>query len=188
MIPMVSGSPVTTADELLGLPGGERCELVRGVLKRLTPAGHVHGRVAARMLLRLAAHVDANRLGATYAAETGFVLHRNPDTVRAADASFVATARLDAASLQADGFFPGAPDLAVEVVSPSDGQREIREKVTDWLGAGCAVVIVLDPRKEVAQVHRAGRSLVTYSASDRLSIPDLLPGWSVKVGELFAAP
>ena len=114
MLPVTSGQPVFTADELLRLPSGRaRYELVRGELRVMTPAGHLHGKVAMRVGQLLAAHVDANQLGIAYAAETGFVLSRDPDTVRAPDAAFVTAAHLASVSLSPEGYFPGAPDLAI---------------------------------------------------------------------------
>ncbi len=186
MARMATESGVTTAEELIRLPSGQwRYELVDGVLRQMTPAGHTHGRIAARIGARLTAFVDEHDLGATYAAETGFILRRSPDTVRAPDASFVTNARLQTAELSARGYFPGAPDLAVEVLSPDDSHSEVEEKTADWLASGCQVVVLLDPRRQVAIVRRADTAAETLSAGDQLAVPDLLPGWSMTVGELF---
>jgi Uma2 family endonuclease len=175
-----------TADELIRLPRGRwRYELVRGELRQMTPAGHVHGRVAADVLIRLGAFVREHRLGATYAAETGFYLRRNPDTVRAADASFVAAARLASMALSPDGYFPGAPDLAIEVISPSDTYTEVDEKVGEWLEAGCLAVVILDPRRKTGTVHRPGSDVVRLAETELLALPDLLPGWSLPLGEIW---
>lgn len=187
MARMATESSVTTAEELIKLPSGQgRYELVDGVLRRMTPAGHTHGRVAARIGARLTAFVDEHKLGATYAAETGFVLRRSPDTVRAPDASFVTNAHLAASELSPRGYFPGAPDLAVEVLSPDDTHSEVEEKTADWLASGCQVVVLLDPRRQVAIVRHPHGPAETLSAGDQLAVPGLLPGWSVIVGELFA--
>ena len=186
MARMATESSVTTAEELIRLPSGQwRYELVDGVLRRMTSAGHLHGRVAAEILTRLAVHVREHRLGATYAAETGYVLRRSPDTVRAPDASFVSNARLAATDLSPQGYFPGAPDLAVEVLSPGDSPGEVEAKTADWLAWGCLVVVLLDPRREVAIVRRPGALAQELRAIDQLAVPDLLPGWSVTVGDLF---
>lgn len=150
----------------------------------MTPAGHLHGRVAARIGASLTTFVEPRRLGATYAAETGFLLRCEPDTVRAPDASFVAAARVEAAGASA-GYFPGAPDLAVEVVSPRDAHSAVDEKVTDWIGSGCRAVVVLDPNRRTATIHRPGAPVETLTAGDHLALPDLLPGWSVPLAELY---
>lgn len=175
-----------TADELLTLPRGTwRYELVNGELRRMTPGGYIHGGIAADVLGYLAPFVRERRLGRTYAAETGFLLRRSPDTVRAPDAAFVTTARLHSASLTGHGFFPGAPDFAIEVISPDDTSHEVQEKVTEWLVAGTQVVVVLDPRRKTATVHRGGDDVVTLSVSDALTVPDILPGWSVALSAIF---
>jgi Uma2 family endonuclease len=127
--------------------------------------------------------VDEHDLGAVYAAETGFLLARNPDTVRAPDVAFVRADRL--ASTAEEGFFPGPPDLAVEVVSPSDSYSAVEEKVFEWLDSGCRVVVVLDPRRQVATVYRSRQSISLLSPPDLLSAEDLVPGWSVPLAQLF---
>jgi Uma2 family endonuclease len=162
-----------------------RYELVKGELRRMSPAGHTHGRIAARVLILLAQHVEPRKLGNVYAAETGFVLVRDPDTVRAPDVAFVGAERLAGLHLSAEGFFPGAPDLAVEVVSPSDTYTEVEGKVMEWLRAGARAVIVVDPRKENASVYRSFTEIAILTGSDRVLAEDLLPGWSVSVNEFF---
>jgi Uma2 family endonuclease len=174
-----------TAEELLQLPRGSwRYELVRGELYRMSPSGHEHGRVAMRVGARLASFVEARGLGETYAAETGFVLGRSPDTVRAPDASFVSNATLQRTS-PASGFFPGAPDLAIEVISPSDTFTKVEEKVSEWLAAGTKVVVVLDPERRAGRVYRPAGEILTLELEDTLSVPDLLPGWSLPLAEIF---
>ena len=129
-----------TADELLTLPhNGYRFELIKGELYQMPPAGSQHGRIALKIGWRLAQYVEENGLGETYAAETGFIIDTAPDTVRAPDASFVSKERADA--LGAEGFFPGAPDLAIEVVSPNDRPVEVEDKALDWLHAGTRMVL-----------------------------------------------
>ena len=112
----------------------------------MTPAGNEHGKIAMSVAWRLAQHVEAHGLGAVYAAETGFRLASDPDTVRAPDAAFVSQARLDAVGAVA-GYWPGAPDLVVEVVSPGDRYGEVAEKVADWLAAGTQMVVVVEPQQ-----------------------------------------
>jgi Uma2 family endonuclease len=174
-----------SAWELERLPGdGFRYELLAGELRRMTPAGHRHGRVAARFTWRLAQHVETQGLGAVYAAETGFLLARNPDTVRAPDVSFVSRERL-AAGVSDEGFWPGAPDLAVEVVSPGDSFSEVAGKALDWLAAGARGVVVVDPQRRPAALYRSREEIRILGAEDVLELPDLLPGWSLRIGELF---
>ena len=121
---------IATAADLEQLPDdGFRYELVRGEVRKMTPAGNEHGKIAMRVAWRLAQHVEDHGLGSVYAAETGFRLASDPDTVRAPDAAFVCQARLDAVGAVA-GYWPGAPDLAVEVVSPGTALGRLRKR---WL-------------------------------------------------------
>ena len=175
-----------TAEELISLPRGRgRTELVKGVLRRMSPAGHVHGKVAAGLTISLGAFVREHALGVVYAAETGFLLGRDPDTVRAPDAAFVRATTLARLTLAAGGYFPGAPDLAIEVVSPSDAYSDVEGKIAAWLGAGCQVVVVVDPQRRVATIHRSAVEVVALRETDQLTVPDLLPGWSLALEEMF---
>ena len=168
--------PLMTAEELLrlNLPN-KRTELVRGVLVVREPAGYQHGQVAAELLVAIANHVTANRLGRVFAAETGFTLARNPDTVRAPDVAFISTARLPDPAPR--GFAELAPDLAVEVLSPDDRPGEVLAKVGNWLTAGARLVWVADPVRVLARVYRADGSESILGATDALRGEDVLPGF-----------
>ena len=182
----MSQASLMTSDELLRLPRGTwRYELVGGELRRMTPAGHLHGKVAARAGAQLLQYVEQNDLGEAYAAETGFLLRRSPDTVRAPDAGFVSRERLASMTLQPEGYFPGPPDFAVEVLSPSDTDREVTAKIADWLECGCRAVLVLDPAGRTARLHRPGRAPEEFASREAVTIPDLLPGWSLDLADLF---
>ena len=85
----------------------------------------------------------------------------------------------------AGGYFPGPPDLAIEVVSPSDTHTEVEAKIADWLAAGCQVVVVLDPRRCLATVHRRDDDVISLGLADSLVVTDLLPGWSLRLAEVF---
>ncbi len=104
------------------------------------------------------------------------------------DCAFVSAARLTAALPGSDGFFSGPPDLAVEVISPSDACSEVEEKVAEWLEAGCQAVLLVDPRRRTAGVHRHGQPVVPFGETDTLTMSDLLPGWSVSLDEVFRQP
>ncbi len=181
----VIGSRPVTADQLLGMPDdGLRRELVRGELRTMTPAGYRHGWIAVNVTAPLAQHVRANDLGRVFAAETGFRIEGDPDTVRAPDVAFVRRDRVETVG-DGEGFWPGAPDLAVEVVSPGDSFGEVEEKVFDWLDAGCRMVIVVNPRKRTATVYRSRSDIAVLTESDELEGADVVPGWRLPVRELF---
>lgn len=174
-----------TAEELAALPDdGMRWELVRGELRKMTPAGFRHGRVAAALVMRLSAHVTENRLGRVLSSETGFLLSRDPDTVRAPDAAFVRTDRVPPDDEQA-GFAALAPDLVVEVVSPGDRPDEVTAKALGWLDAGSRLVWVLDPQGRVAEVYRPGEAVTVLRDSDAFDGDDVLPGLTLTLEQIL---
>ena len=174
-----------TAEELLNMPDdGFRYELIRGELRKMPPAGHIHGEYALSIGASLQTHAKANGLGKTYAAETGFKLESDPDHVRAPDAAFVRRERAEAAR-EISGFFPGAPDVAVEVISPTDRYTEVEEKVADWLDAGTIAVIVVDPNRRIVKVHRSPTDVIALTEADVLSAEDAVPGWQMPVRDIF---
>ncbi len=175
-----------TAEELLRLSTtGRRYELVKGVLFEMPPAGGRHGSVAMRIGIVLGSYVRANEMGEVFAAETGFVLRRDPDTVRAPDASFIARDRLPEGELPI-GYLEIIPDLAVEVVSPSDTPREVRDKVGDWLRAGTRLVWVIYPATRSVTVYRSINDFQTLSEGDELTGGEVVPGFTGSIRELFA--
>ena len=126
-----------TADDLAKQPdNGTRYELVKGVLQKMPPAGFEHGIRAAEIGSKLNVYVKTHKLGYVCGAETGFKIAQNPDTVRAPDAAFVSQASIERQGI-VRGYWEGAPDLAVEVISPGDTYAEVAEKVEEWLTAGC---------------------------------------------------
>jgi Uma2 family endonuclease len=168
-----------SADELLRLPDdGWRHELVRGELRKMSPAGEGHGHVAAEIVASLGPYVKQRRLGRVYAAETGFRISRQPDTVRAPDAAFVRTERV----VPSSKFFEGPPDIAFEVTSPGDTYSEIEEKTLDWLRAGVCAVVIIDPQTKTARIHR---SADVITVADAIELDDVIPGWRLPLSELF---
>jgi Uma2 family endonuclease len=174
-----------TAEELFQMPdNGFRYELVKGELKKMTPAGSKHGVTIANLTAPLTVHVKASNLGIVLGAETGFKIGSEPDTVRAPDIAFIRRERIPASGVPEE-FWPGAPDLAVEVLSPSDTIYEVEEKVTDWLAAGTRIVWVLNPRRRVIHIHRPQRQTQTLTEKDTLDGEDVLPGFRCQIAELF---
>jgi len=174
-----------TADELLALPRGEcRYELVNGELKKMSPAGHYHGKVTIRLTLPIAQHVKERSLGEVYAAETGFRLGSNPDTVRAPDIAFIRQQRVEEVG-ETKGYWPGAPDLAVEVLSPDDRVVEVEEKVSEWLMAGTKQVWVVSPTLRTVTIYRSPVEILTLTEQDMLNGNDVLPGFQIQIKEIF---
>lgn len=182
----MSTSTVTmTAAELLKLPRGEhRYELINGELKTMSPSSHEHGRIAMRIGALLAGFVWKHKLGEAYGAETGFLLASNPDTVLAPDAAFVREKRAREFR-HLKGYWPGAPDLAVEVLSPSDYEPKTKKKVGQWLAFGAQQVWIVDAKHESVTVHRSLTDSSTFGLGDTLVAEDLLPGFSIAVADIF---
>lgn len=167
-------------------PGGERRELVRGRVVSEPPAGFEHGWIAATVSGILGQFVRKHRLGVVVGAETGFVLSDGePPLIRAPDAAFVAAARLPLGTTRIKRYARLAPDLAVEVVSPSNTRAGVRAKVRDYLDAGARLVWVLDPDDMTATAHRPGGTVAVYGPGDALTGEDVLPGFHVAVEQLF---
>lgn len=183
---MAEATALLTADDLLRMPDdGWRYELRQGELIRMSPTSGPHGRIGMRLASRLAVHVDEHGLGVVYMAETGFRLSDSPDTVRAPDIAFVRAERIPPEG-EPEGFWPGAPDLAVEVTSPSDTADEIAEKVGEYLAAGCRLVVVMYLRRRQIGLYRPDGSARFVSIGDTLDLREVVPGFACPVSELFA--
>ena len=175
-----------TADELLALPRGEcRYELVNGELKKMSPAGHDHGRIIMELAGPLQVFVKKKRLGKIYAAETGFVLTTNPDTVRAPDIAFIRQEKVAEVG-RSKGFWKGPPDLAVEVISPSDTVGEVEDKVYMWLDRGTPLVWLISPKLCNVTVYRSLTDIETLTEKDTLDGGDVIPGFQIAIADIFA--
>ena len=183
---MTTKTKPITAEELFAMPddGYHRYELVRGELRTMPPPGAYHGKSASRVGRRLADHVDDNDLGEVYISEVGFLIGSNPDHVRAPDIAFVRREREEEVG-EVHGYFPGAPDLAIEVISPHDRYPEVDEKVNDWLEAGTRMVIVINPRRREVRIHTPLADAIVLTPGDTLDGGDVVPGWRIPVRTVF---
>jgi Uma2 family endonuclease len=181
---MATVERIMTAEELLHATDLGRCELIHGELTMMSPAGSRHGAIAAAIGAILLDFVKSQGLGVVLGAETGFKIAHDPDTVRAPDAAFIRADRIGTELPY--GFFPGAPDLAVEVLSPDDRASEVIAKVENWLAAGCRSVWVVDPKTQTVSVYHPDRKAVVLKSTDTLTDADLLPGFATAVAEIFA--
>ncbi|MCI0529162.1 MAG: Uma2 family endonuclease [Nitrospira sp.] len=171
-----------TAEDLLKMPDdGFRYELVRGELIKMVPPGAEHGGIASKLDRSLGNHVETHNLGKTYV-ETGFELA--PDTVRAPDVAFVRKERVEAAG-HVTGYWPGAPDLAVEIISPNDLYTQVDEKVQEWLSFGARMVIVINPRNHAVTVYYSRTHIILLTEEDALDGGEVIPGWTIPVRNLF---
>lgn len=181
---MAATKTLLTADEFFQLRGGEgKMELVRGEVVEMAPVGGAHGGCALEFGWRMRTAARRTHLGFVLV-ETGYRLRRNPDTVRAPDVSFVAAVHLPGGTLPGE-YIEGPPEIAVEVVSPNDSQRELEEKVQEYLDAGVRLVFVADPRRQTVTVYAPGHPAQVLRGDDVLSGQDVLPGFELRVGDLF---
>ena len=179
--PAKVATKLVTADELLAMGEGRR-ELIYGEVIEMAPTGMEHAYFEHEISRLLGNFVKANDLGKVYSGEAGFLLATNPDLVRAPDVAFIKRERV----VRTRKYYPGAPDLAVEVVSPGDSYSDVNEKVKMWLEHGTVEVWVVDERRETVQVCKQG-SDVTLKRGDEIDGGDLLPGFRLPLENIFPA-
>lgn len=179
------GDRLLTIEEYGRLPDDDlyRDELVRGRVVREPRPGGEHARLTARIAWILQRHVSAHE-GGTVLAEGGFVISDSERTVRGADVAFVASERLSPEDVPV-GFVSMAPDVAIEIVSPSNSAADIQEKVFEYLDAGTRLVWVVYPTRREVAVYRSREDIRVLTESGALGGEDVLPGLEVPVEELF---
>lgn len=174
-----------TAEELFDLPDDDyKYELVEGELIRMAPTGGEHGVLTVRIGRVLDEYVEAHDLGICSGAETGFILRRAPDIVRAPDAAFIDKARIPESGIPKT-YWPFAPDLAVEVLSPSDRFSAVQTKIAEYFSAGTRLVWVIEPATRTVYVYRSSHDVQALGEDDELSGADVLPGFRYAVKRLF---
>jgi len=188
---MSTTTRLITADELLVMPHRDekgndcRLELIRGELKVMSPTKLPHGIICASVAAELSVFVRERDLGIVVGAETGFIVERNPDTVLGVDAAFISHERL-ATIEDPDKFAPFAPDLAVEVMSPSNTAREMEEKTALYFGAGARAVWVFNTKKRTASVYTSPSEVRVFNEDERFDGGEVLPGFTLDLAKLFA--
>ena len=187
---MTTATRLMTAEELLAMPKGEvRYELVRGELVSRLWAGVRDGIASANVMESLYTHARQNKLGMVYPGNTGFQIESDPDHVRAPSVAFVNSERVKLVKRDFETYryryFPGAPDLAGEVVIPSDTYFYIEDKVADWLNTGARMVIVVNAGLETVKVYRSLTDVSVLTEADTLDGGDVVPGWRMAVAEIF---
>ncbi len=174
----------TTADELFQLGPDAPYVLIEGELvEEVRPQGRLHGRVLSKLNSILDTKIVDPALGELLVGDVGFLLARNPDTVLAPDLAFVRAERLANAG---DGYLPFAPDLAIEVVSPSNTLTEIARKVELYLRHGSSEVWVVRPRERGIVIHRAG-VVATIVHDGESIISPLFPGKTIDFSSVFSS-
>ena len=183
---MTTSTSLLTATDLWNMPGhGEGYELVLGELRPMPPSGQEHSIIGLDLATMLNAFVKSNKLGKITGADGGYILHKAPDTVRAPDIGFVKVDRLPNGKAT-QKYFPGPPDLAVEIISPHDVYEEVEDKVEEFLEAGTRIVWGINPRRKSITIFRGDNSITALRAADILSGEDVIPGFSLPISEIFA--
>lgn len=183
---MSTAARLITADELLQLPEDETqwCELIDGEIVPMAPPEGEHGVVGAQLTILLGAYVRAHRLGVVVAAETGFTISKNPDTVLAPDVAFIHRDRLQALGVP-KAYFPEAPALVVEVLSPGDRTGKVAMKIRRWFAAGTALVWVVDPARRTVAVYHSPDDSRLLNEHETLTGEDVVPDFACTIAELF---
>lgn len=178
-------APLRTAEDLAQLPDdGRLYELDQGRVVCMAPASWIPGVVGARVGRRIDAFADEHHLGFCSGADTGFLLAAAPDVVRAPDVGFVRADRVQAAA-PPRRYFPGPPDLAVEVRSPTDRPADLLRKIADYLAAGTALVWYLDPERRSALVFHGDGRVLSVGADGVLDGEDVLPGFQLRLADVW---
>lgn len=172
-----------TAEQFARLDAPRWSELVRGRVVEMPPPGVPHGKVQFRLAARLGRYLDDHPIGEGFT-ETGFTVARSPDVVRAPDVAFVRRERLDRME-PAAGYFDGAPDLAIEIVSPHDKVVDLDAKVTEYFAAGAGAVWIANPTTRRVIAHTSEKLARIYSADDVLDGGEVLPGFVLRLADLF---
>ena len=184
--PSAESRRLYTAEHLALLPDdGHRHQLVEGELVREPPPGFDHGSVVARIARALLVHVERTGTGFVVAGDSGFILHRGPDTVLAPDVAFIARERMPRRVREQRPWPEVAPDLVVEVKSPSDSRRGLVAKAQRWLKSGTRMVWIVDPAAREVIVVRPDHELEPRRDGDVLSGDPILPGLMIPVEQLW---
>jgi len=173
-----------TANELETIGGDARYELIEGVLHEVSPSSSDPSAIAARLLFELGTLVYPDELGMLTGADGGYFLERNPDSVIEPDGGFVRAERLDLWPGRR-GYFPGYPDIAIEVISPTDEPAEIRTKMDLYERANVPLVWWINPVRRTATVQAVGKPIRHLTDMDSLNGELVLPGFEFPLAVLF---
>jgi len=180
-----SDSPSLITGKALGEMGDiGPCELVEGRIVKTSFATMLQGRLLTRILRYVGNFVEAQNLGEVMVGEVGLYTQHDPDTVRAADLLFISHERL--AKATPGGFLDVAPELIVEILSPSDRWVDVRKKLREYFEIGVMVVLVVEPEEQVISIYRSTTDVQELSLKDMLNIEDVLPGFTLVLADLFS--
>jgi Uma2 family endonuclease len=174
-----------TIEELPDVVGDALGELIAGRFVPMTPTGRPHARTEVRLAARLETFVTEHGLGEVYTGEVGILIRRNPDTLRGADIAFVSKQRL--VNVSPDGFLDVAPDLVVEIISPSDRWTDVMEKIDDYFAIGVSAVWIVNPKRSQISIYRSATDVNLYQSGAVVSGEPELPGFTLSTSDIFPA-
>jgi Uma2 family endonuclease len=173
-----------TGEELLAMGDIGPCELIDGRIVAMSPTGGEHGTLESELGRVLGNFVIEKRLGWVLTGEVGIYIRRNPDRIRAADIAFLSRQRLP--RKPAPGFLTVAPELIVEVISPTDTWEDMRRKLADYFSIGVERVWVVEPENRAVVIYRSLNEAVTLNEGDVLQGEGALEGFELSIAALFA--
>ncbi len=175
-----------TGEELAAMGDLGRCELVEGRVVKLSPTKMPHGFLESRIIYLLQRYLEDHDLGVVMGGEVGVYTGRDPDTVRGADVLFISHERL--AQVTPGGFMDVAPELIVEVMSPSDRWSEVRKKIKEYFEVGVTAVLIVEPEEQTLALHRSPTDIQEFTLNDTLTLTDILPGFNLPLHQLWPSP
>lgn len=173
-----------TGEELAAMGDLGRCELVEGRIVKLSPTKMPHGRYEFEMARLLGNFVEKHDLGVVMVGEVGVYTRRDPDTVRGADVLYISHERL--AQATPGGFMDVAPELIVEVMSPSDRWSEVRKKIKEYFEIGVTAVLIVEPEEQTIALYRSPTAIQEFALNGALTLEDILPGFNLPLNQLWA--
>lgn len=176
---------ITAEEYLLQAESDRPTELVEGVMYTMNPPGFRHGQICSRIAYLLQGFLEENPTGTVVCNDSGVITQRDPDTVRGADVAYYSYQTVPHGQAP-EGYPPGPPDIVFEVLSPNDQVANIKQKTSEYLRAGVAVVGVVDDRQRSITTYRAGDQTDVLDETDELTFPNELPGFAVPVSKIFA--
>ncbi len=181
----VPQSKPISGEELLAMGDIGPSELVRGEVVHRMPTGHPHGLIENLIAFFLTLFLRERKSGRVLTGEVGIYTQRQPDTIRAADVVFISNERLQ--QVQPSGYLDVAPELVVEIMSPSNTWSEVHKKLAEYFAIDVKMVWVVDPQLEQIHVYRGVDTVKLIQKADKLTGEDVLPEFEVALAEIFVA-
>ncbi len=181
---METTTGIITGSDLLAMGDIGPCELIDGVIVRMSPTGGIHGFLESRLARLLGAFVDNTKAGWCLVGEIGIYIRHDPDRIRGADLAFWSYAKLPAGPPA--GFVEVAPDLVVEILSPTDSWADMSQKIDDYFSISVGTLWIVDPEEETVFVYRSAAQRTALRSGDTLAGTGPLTGFTLPVSELFA--